>query len=105
MHSVIVSKGRTKVLRVMLNEDVTGDTFTSEIREEPKSSSPIIAAWTITVDGSPTLGKLILTLPSSTTSGVTKTKGYMDIKRVSGGVVSNVFDGVLVVEFLETVTA
>jgi hypothetical protein len=100
---VIVHKGRTNTLRVNLGMNITGDTFTSEIRAEPDTSSLLIATWVVTVSDA-TKGELVLTLDDVTTSQITAASGYMDIKRVTGTEPVAVFDRPLEVSFRGTVT-
>lgn len=102
---IVVHKGRTVIVPVSLGYDVSGDVFESEIREEKNRTSDLIVAWDVSylTDGSD--GELILTLDDAVTSTIEKSKGYMDIKRVSGGEPLPVFNGVIEVLFRETVTA
>lgn len=104
MHSVIVPKGRLTTLRVDLGYDISGYTFRSQIRENPKVDSPLIAEWTVSFATDGEDGVLLLTLPGLTTELIEQTEGYMDIKRTSGGDSTTVFDGVLKVLFPEVVT-
>lgn len=104
-NQVIVHKGRTNILTVNMGMDVSADTLTSEIRAATDSSSPLIATWAVTYATDGTDGELILTLDDAITSGVTDDRGYMDIKRVTGGEPVPVFDQPLEVIFRGTVTA
>lgn len=105
MDPIYVDKGRTVKVPVGLGIDVSDDAFTSEIREKPNRTSDVIAEWTVTFLTDGTDGELILTLDDSITSAITKTKGYMDIKRVTNGEPISVFSEPLEVIFRETVTA
>jgi hypothetical protein len=100
---VIVHKGRTNVMTVKLNINVSGETFTSQIRERPDQNSELIATWTVTVTDVAT-GVLSLLLDDSVTSTITHSNGFMDIKRFSGGQPLSVFDEPVAVEFRGTVT-
>lgn len=103
MSSLVVHKGRTNVTVVDLGINVTGDSFTSEIREKPSRTSPLIATWVVTVTNAAS-GLLKLTLDDSITTAITHTIGYMDIKRNTDGEPVTVFDRPVRVEFRETVT-
>jgi hypothetical protein len=101
---VIVHKSRTNVLRVNLGMNITGDTFTSEIRAEPDVESALLATWVVTVSDA-TKGELVLTLDDVTTAQIKATSGFMDLKRVTGSEPVAVFDRPLEVTFRGTVTA
>lgn len=101
---VIVNKGRTTKLQVGFGFDISGDTFFSEIREEPNRTSTLIVEWTPSFATDGTDGELILTIDDSVSGPVTKSVGYMDIKRVTGGEPVSVFDEILEVLFKESVT-
>lgn len=102
-NEVIVHKGRTTILNVKMGMNVTGDTFTSEIRAEPDQGSPLLATWVVTISNAAT-GDLRLTLDNLVTSQIKATSGYMDLKRMSGGEPIAVFDRPLEVSFRGTVT-
>ena len=101
---VVVHKGRTNIITVNLGIDVTGDTFTSEIRTEPEVDSTLIAAWDVTIEDA-TNGVLKLEMDDLVSGQVTVSSGYMDIKRVTGGEPVPVFDEVLEVAFRGVTTA
>lgn len=105
MGQVVVHKGRTVVLPVSLGYDVSDDTITSQIRVDKDRESTLIAEWVVTFATDGTDGELILTLDDAVTGLIEKSKGYMDLKRVSGGEPVNVFDDPLEVLFKDTVTA
>lgn len=105
MDEIIVYKNRTNTLTISLGFDVSTDTFSSEIREKADYTSTLIATWTIAFLTDGTDGELILTLDDSVTSAITAKKGYMDLKRVTGGEPVNVFDEPLAVVFRTPVTA
>lgn len=102
---VVVHKDRTNIITVDMGMDVSGDTFSSEIRTNPDHESTLIATWVtaFATDGSD--GELILTIDDTTTSQIQEDRGYMDIRRITGGEPVPVFDRPLEVEFRGTVTA
>jgi hypothetical protein len=105
LNQINVFKGRTKVVQVALGYDVSNDTITSEIRVDKNHTSELLATWEVKFATDGKDGELILTLYGAITSAITKFKGYMDLKRVSGGEPISVFDEPLEVLFHETVTA
>ena len=105
MNQITVFKNRTTVVPVSLGFDVSTDTFTSEIRANKDHESPIIATWDVTFLNDGTDGELILTLDDSATVNIERTKGYMDIKRVTGGEPVAVFDDPIEVLFKSSITA
>lgn len=105
MGQVIVHKGRTNIILVRMGIDVSQDTFVSEIREEKSSESNLIAAWNIQFETDGIDGDLVLSLDDSVTSEVTRTKGYMDIKRITSGEPVAVFDEPVEVLFKNSITA
>lgn len=103
-HEVVVHKGRTNVVTVHLGMDVSGDTFTSQIRTQPSISSPLIAEWVVAFATDGTDGALVLTLDDSVTSEIQENSGYMDLKRQAGSEPLAVFDRPLEVTFRGSVT-
>lgn len=103
-NKVVVYKNRTNTLTVDLGIDVTGDSFTSQIRSEQDHNSNLLATWSVVVTDAAN-GILTLTLDDVVTEQITVDSGYMDIKRVSGGEPIPVFDRPLEVSFQGTVTA
>lgn len=101
---VIVHKGRTNIVEVSLGIDVSGDTFTSEIRKEPSRTSTLIAAWVVSFVTTGVDGELLLTMDDSVSSAIEVKTGYMDLKRMTGGEPIPVFDRPLPVLIRETVT-
>ncbi len=101
---VIIHKGRTCSFLVNLGMDITGETFTSEIRSEPDQASALLGEFVVTVD-SATDGLLTLTIDDNETGQITVDSGWMDIKRLASGEPLPVFDRPLEVEFRGTVTA
>jgi hypothetical protein len=104
MEPIQVHKGRTTVITVSLGYDVSDDVFTSEIRVDKDPTSDLIATWDISFVTDGTDGELRLSLDDSATVEVTKSKGYMDIKRVTSGEPVAVFDDPLEVLFKNVVT-
>lgn len=102
---IVVVKGRDNVLAVGLGEDVSGDTFTSEIRVAEDPESALIAEWVVSFATDGTDGELVLTLSAAASATVQHKTGWMDLKRVSGSRVPPVFEGSLPVVFRSTVTA
>ena len=103
-NSLVVHKARTNTVNVNLNDDVTGDTFTSEIRTGPNRDAALIATWVVVVDDA-AAGELSLSLSDTVTGQIKQDVGYMDIKRVTaGGDVKAVFDNPIQVSFRGTVT-
>lgn len=104
MKQITVQKGRTKILPVSLGYDVSDDELKSEIRVDKNQESDLIATWDIAFETDGTDGELILTLDDSVTAGVTKSVGYMDIKRTTGNEPVSAFDEPLEVLFEDTIT-
>ncbi len=103
-NEVVVHKGRTNVIPVSLGIDVSQDTFKSEIRTEPDSSSVLIAEWDVTFATNGVDGELVLTLDDLITSQIKSNSGYMDLKRTTGTEPIPVFDRPLEVTFRGSVT-
>lgn len=103
-NKVVVHKGRTNTVRVLMGIDVSADTLTSEIRSEPDVESPLLATWQVSFATDGTDGELILVLDDVQTAQVAVSTGYMDIKRVANGEPIPVFDKPLEVSFRGVVT-
>lgn len=101
---VTVYKGRTTILQVSLGFDVSNDNITSQIREEKSRTSTLIATWAVSFATDGVDGELILTLDDAVSALVTKSTGWMDLKRVTGGEPVNVFDDPIEVLFKDTIT-
>lgn len=106
MEPVRVNKGRVTTLYVSLDydvSDVSADTFSSQIRAEPKVESDLIATWSVAflADGSD--GELVLTLDDSE-NVIVKSNGYMDMKRIVDDKPVSVWEKPLEVVFVEPVT-
>lgn len=104
MQPLVVHKGRTEIVTLSLGYDASNEVFTSQIREGRRLSSDLIAEWNVTFATDGTDGELVLTLDDSITSGIEKTTGFMDVKRVTGGEPLPAFDGQLEVVFRDVVT-
>ena len=107
MSEVIVYKNRTNTLRVNLGFDVSGDDFESQIKDGKLPSSNTLGTWNVDFVTDGTNGQLLLTLDDSAVDwpALTVKKGYMDLKRISGGEPLPVFADILTVVFKETLTA
>lgn len=104
VNPVKVTRGRTTVVQVVLGYDVTEDTYSSEIRVQRDSSSPLIATWVVTKH--PTRKKvLLLTIDNAVSAPIAHQHGWMDIKRVTGGEPVNVFENPISVIFVDAPTA
>lgn len=103
-NEVIVHKGRRNVISVNLGYDVSADIITSEIRAAPTRSAPLLATWVVTFATDGTDGELTLTLDDAATETTEADRGYMDLKRLTGGEPVSVFDQPLEVVFRGTVT-
>lgn len=104
MRRLIVYKDRTNVVQVSLGIDVSDDTFNSEIRTEEKITSLLMATWVVTFLTDGTDGELILTLDNSLLNDITRSSGFMDLKRVSNGEPLPVFESPIEVIFQESIT-
>lgn len=101
---VVVHKNVTNTITVDLGMNVTGETFTSQIRTQPDHESPLITTWSVVVTDAVN-GILTLTLDDTLTGQIQEDRGFMDLRRVSGGEPVPCFDRPLEVEFRGTVTA
>lgn len=104
MSYITVRRGRTFYLPVEFGFDVSQDTFTSDIREDENSTSTLIAQWVVSFVTDGTDGEVMFKLPSTATTNVTQRKGFMDIKRMSGGEPLDVLEEPLEVYFDDPVT-
>jgi hypothetical protein len=105
MASVLnVYKQRMNIVTVSLGMDVSGETFTSQIRTEPDQDAELIAEWAVAFDTNGTDGELILTLTETDVADIELRRGWMDIKRNSSGASLPVFDRPLEVDFIGAVT-
>lgn len=104
---IIVHKGRAKVLSFECMEDLSNDTFVSEIRLGKNQSTPLIATWHVEFQTDGKDGKLLLWLSDDETAAIEARTGYTDIKRIQGGdggEAVHMFDPLFVV-FKRVVTA
>jgi len=104
-NQLVVPKNRTNIVPVSLGIDLSADTITSEIRVSEDPTSTLIATWAVTFNTDGTDGKVVLTLPVADVENITRTTGFMDLKRVSGGEPLSVFREPLEVVFQGVVTA
>ncbi len=104
MKQIVVHKGRTNIVQVSLGVDVSQDTITSEIRVDKDKLSALIATWAVSFATNGIDGELLLTLDDSITTLITKSVGYMDLKRITGSEPVSVFDEPLEVIFNDSVT-
>lgn len=105
MQPIVVYRGRTVRVGISLGYDVSGDTISSEIRVDKDVESDLIATWVVSFLTDGTDGEIILTLDDSVTREITKSSGYMDLKRITNGEPVNVFDDPIEVQIKNTVTA
>jgi hypothetical protein len=105
--SITIHKGRTNKVLVSLGYDVSGDTLTSEIRIDKDQASDLLATFTVGFVTTGADGELVLTLDDSsfTAEVLTRSYGFMDIKRVANGEPLSVFAEPVEVVFQGTVTA
>lgn len=101
---LVVYKNRTNIVPVSVGFDVSGETFTSQIRLDPDEESLLLATWDVTFETDGTDGNLILTLDAADTSDIEVLRGWMDMKRDSAGSPLPVFERALEVEFRKAVT-
>jgi hypothetical protein len=97
----------TNTVMVELGYDVSQDVITSQIRKGTQVSTELIADWTVEFVTNGMDGKLRLTIDDSVLVDSSITMGYMDMKRMVGGVGGEptpVFDGPILVNFLDVVT-
>lgn len=103
-NQVVVHVGRYNELQVQMGIDVSGDTFTSQIRSEPDQDATLLASWVVTKPNGGTDGLLLLTMEANISGQVDVSSGWMDLKRVSGAKPFAVFDRPLEVSFRPSVT-
>lgn len=101
---LILHKDRTNKVLMNLGFDVSGDTFTSEIRKDRDKASDLLATWDVSFVTDGVDGKLELVLPQSQIDPVSVKYGYMDVKRTSGSEDLPVFTEPLKVKFQGVVT-
>jgi len=104
MKQIVVKKGRTVMIPVSLGFDASNDSFTSQIRAEKNSESELIATWNVSFSTDGIDGELVLTLDDSVTRDITRTIGYMDLVRITGGEPIPVFDELLEVYFEDSIS-
>lgn len=104
MNKVVVHKARTNILSVDLGIDVSGDTFSSQIRSQSDHNSTLLMTWSIAFTTDGTDGLLTLTVDDLVTEQIEVDSGFMDLRRVTGSQPVPVFDKPLEVEFRGVVT-
>lgn len=105
MHDqLVIHLNRTNYVAVGLAFDVSGETITSEIRSEKTLDSDLLATFTVEYATDGTDGELVLILNSEDLTNVTKTYGFMDLKRISGDEPLSIFSEPLKVLFQGVVT-
>lgn len=97
--------GRTNVIAVKFDGDISGETMVSEIRKGRSINSELIATFVPSLQTDGTDGILLLTLDDSVTATIEHTSGWMDVKKILGGEPRNAFDGSIPVVFEGVVTA
>ena len=108
--ALTVHTNRTNTFVIDLNEDVSADILTSEIRSEPNLNGLYIAEFVVTFETDGTDGKVVLTLDELIAGNIQAESAYMDIRREIGGgqpgtgVPVPVFDEPLLVNFIGVVT-
>ena len=83
---------------------MSNDTITSQIRKEKNRESELLGEFVVTFVTDGTDGELKLTFDDSVSDDVEKSKGWMDMKRLTGGEPMNVWDDPIEVLFKEPVT-
>jgi hypothetical protein len=101
---IIVHKNRTNIITVDLGTDVSADTFASQIRAGKSNDADLIATWTVSFLTNGTDGKLKLTIDNSLLTNVTRSNGYMDLKRIKNNEPLSVFEEPIEVIFREVIT-
>jgi len=99
-----IYKGRTNIIQLALGYDVSNDTFASEIRKEDNRESDLIATFEVSFETDGIDGELILTIDDAD-SELEASRGYMDVKRITGGEPIQLFDEPLEVLIKDPVTA
>ena len=106
---IFVYKNRTTTIRIDLGIDVSDDTITSQIRKEKSETSDLIGEWAIDFETDGTDGMLVLTFDNSVFADIEDVedlrRGYMDLKRLSGGEPLPVFSDPVKVRFKESITS
>jgi len=100
MANLVFKKGRYNAVSVNAEQDLTGETITSQIRTGPEETSDLILAWTVTEDDY-ALGTFTLSYNDSTPDEdiAAVTRGFMDIKRLTGSGDISLHDDLIIVEF------
>ena len=100
------SKGRYNSYRVNFGFDVSGDTISSQVREQADHTSPLIFEWQVD-DTDAASGYVTLFYNDTARANdqiVANNKGIMDIRRFSGSFAYPAHQGVIVVDLNATPT-
>ena len=101
--SIVIQKGFSNTIPLVLGYDTTGDIISSQIRSGPSQDSPLIANFEVSaVDA--TKGEYTLYLDDTFSSQIAVDRGWMDIRRETGGEPIPVFEEPLEVIFKGTIT-
>lgn len=92
-----IMRGDTEVFNITVTDsagaavDLTGDTFTSQIRYNRNDSS-VAAAFTCTITNA-AQGQVRLTLPADTSATLTDGVAYWDLQRNDAGTITTIVAG------------
>jgi hypothetical protein len=100
MAKLVFNKGRYNAVNVNAQMDLDGETISSQIRVGPDETSDLILTWTVT-ETDYSVGTFVLSYNDSTPDAdiAAVTRGFMDIKRLTGSGDISLMDEPLVVEF------
>lgn len=110
MAAVTIRKGLTEDVVLWFVDvdnvavDVSGDTFSSEIRETEDRTSDLIATFSVS-HAEAASGIITMTLDNSVTGAITHRSGWMDVVRTISGEPTPAIDGNIQVIFEEGPTA
>lgn len=102
-NAVIIHRGLTNTIPLVLGYDTTGDTISSQVRSGPDRSYPRLLNFEVTVVDESN-GEYTLTIDDTFTSQIVVDTGYMDVLRITGGEPVPVFEEPLQVIFMGTVS-
>ena len=104
--SLPFSKGRYNSYRVNFGFNVSGDTITSQCREQADHTSPLIFEWAVDTTEA-ALGFVVLSYDDTDRDNdqiIANNRGVMDIRRLSGGSAIKAHQGVIIVDLEATPT-
>lgn len=101
---ITVHKHRATVISFGFGIDLSQDTLTSQIRDSKNSTGNDLGFWDIQPLTDGTDGRYVFTFSPEKATLVTVDKGYMDVKRVSGGQPLTLMNRILTVEFKDVIT-